>query len=41
MLAKRGDGVADTYQDDVIIRVRANLDFTMVTRLFTANPIAS
>jgi hypothetical protein len=34
-------GMADTYHDEVIIKVRANLDSTMVTRLFTDNPIAS
>jgi hypothetical protein len=27
--------------DEVIIKVRANLDSKMVTRLFTYNPIAS
>ena len=37
----RRDGMADTYHDEVIIKVRANLDSTMVTRLFTDNPIAS
>jgi hypothetical protein len=37
----RGDSMADTYRDEVIIKVRANLDCTMVTRLFTDNPIAS
>jgi len=37
----RGDGMADTYHDEVIIKLRANLDSTMVTRLFTDNPIAS
>ena len=36
-----GDGMAETYHDEVIIKVRANLDSTMVTRLFTDNPIAS
>ena len=39
-LARR-DGMADTYHDEVIIKVRANLDSTMVTRLFTDNLIAS
>jgi hypothetical protein len=33
--------MADTYHDVVIIKVRANLDSTMGTRLFTDNPIAS
>ena len=37
----RRDGMADTYHDEVIIKGRANLDSTMVTRLFTDNPIAS
>ena len=31
----------DTYHDEIIIRVRANLDFKTVTRLFTDNPIAT
>lgn len=35
------DGMADTYHGEVIIRVLANLDSTMVTRLFTDSPIAS
>ena len=38
---ERGDGMADTYHNEVIIKVRANLDSKMVTRLFTDNPIAS
>ena len=33
--------MADTFHDEVIIKVRANLDSTMVTRLFTDNPTAS
>ena len=33
--------MADEYHDEVIIKVRANLDSTMVTWLFTDNPIAS
>jgi len=33
--------MAGTYHDEVIIKVRANLDSTMVTRLFTDNLIAS
>ncbi len=37
----RRDGMADTCHDEVIIKVRANLDSTMVTGLFTDNPIAS
>jgi hypothetical protein len=37
----RGGGMADMYHDEVIIKLRANLDSTMVTRLFTDNPIAS
>jgi hypothetical protein len=39
--SRNGDGMADTHHDEVIIKVRANLDSTMVTRLFTDNPIAS
>ena len=41
MLAQGVNGMADTYHDEVIIKLRANLDSTMVTRLFTDNPIAS
>jgi hypothetical protein len=37
----RRDGLADPFHDEIIIKVRANLDSTMVTRLFTDNPIAS
>jgi hypothetical protein len=37
----RGDGMADTYHNEVIIKVRANLDSKMVTRLFTDNSIVS
>jgi hypothetical protein len=33
--------MVDTYHDEVIIKVRANLDSTTVTRQFTDNPIAS
>ena len=33
--------MADTYHDEVIIKVRANLDSKMVTRLFTDNPVPS
>ena len=36
----RRDGMADTYHDEVVIKVRANLDSTKVTRLFTDNPVA-
>ena len=36
----RRDGIADTYHYEAIIKVRANLDSTMVTRLFTDNTIA-
>ena len=32
--------MADTFHDEVIIKVRVNLDSKMVTRLFTDNPIA-
>ena len=34
----RGDGMADTYHDEVIIKVRANLDSTMVTRTVHGQP---
>jgi hypothetical protein len=33
--------MAYTFHDEVIIKVRANLDSKMVTRLFTDNPFAS
>ncbi len=33
--------MADTFHDEVIIKVRANLDSKTVTRLFTDDPIAS
>jgi hypothetical protein len=33
--------MADTYHDEVIIKVRANPDFRMIARLSTDNPIAS
>jgi hypothetical protein len=33
--------MADTYHDEIIIKVRANLDSKMIARLFTDNPIAS
>jgi hypothetical protein len=39
--SRKGHRMASTYHDEVIIKVRANLDSTMVTRLFTDNPIAS
>ena len=39
--SRKGYGMADTDHEEVIIKVRANLDSTMVTRLFTDNPIAS
>jgi hypothetical protein len=32
--------MAETYHDEVIIKVRANLDSTMVPPLFTDKPIA-
>ena len=41
MPAQRCDGMADTYHDEVIINIWVNLDSTMITRLFTDNPIAS
>jgi hypothetical protein len=31
--------MADTYHDEVIIKVRAKLDFKIIARLFTDNPI--
>jgi hypothetical protein len=39
--SRTGDGMAVTYHDEVIIKVRANLDSRMVTRLFTNNPTVS
>jgi len=33
MPAQRRDGMADTYHDEVIIKVRSNLDSTMVAAI--------
>jgi hypothetical protein len=37
----RGDIMPDTYHDEVIIKARASLDFKLIARLFTDNPVAS